>query len=174
MKRACIRTRRAWLLAQDGQGGPVARLLMNRHFRSCPECRDFAATAASITGRIPYPDYGPPPDRVARTLHLKAVAELARAREAERREENRMRVRQSLIGTCAGAAAAVLLAVALPGIYRDAARNDISGPAGGFVSDPASLEDNLDNLEDRLDCLRALIDDFDWNSTEGGNPCADT
>lgn len=167
MKRACVRARRAWLLDQDRPGGLWGRFRMNRHFRSCPDCRDFAAAASEIIARVRVPELAPPSDRVARELHLQAVAGLARAREAERIETGRSRGRQSLLGSFAGAAAALMLIFTLP---------EPAVPPGtsAGVSAPASLEDNLDGLQERLDCLRSLMDDINWNSLEGESICTDT
>lgn len=140
---------------------------MIRHLRNCADCRDFAAAAEDILARVPYPEFDPPSDRVARELHLKAVSELARARETDSIRTGRSRGRQSLLGSFAGAVAALILIMTHPGP---------AVPPGVSVgaSAPASLEDNLDSLEERMDCLRSVIDDINWNSLEGENPCIDT
>jgi hypothetical protein len=172
MKGSCTRTRRSWLLAQDGQANLWVRLTLGWHFRGCSSCRAFASAARAVCARMPEPDGGIPGAHVARALHLKAAAELAPARAQDQREENQLRVRQSLFGTLTGAAAALLFAFMTPtGI-------DIPSPgtsaASTIASEATSLDDKMDSLEDRLKCLQALIDDFNWNSLEGGDPCADT
>ncbi len=167
MKGACARARRAWLLAQDGRAGIWGRLAMKRHFRVCADCRDFIADAEAIFARAPRPEFAPPSDRVAGALHIEAAAALYAAREAERLEIARSRSRQSLVGSLAGACAALALLLALPG-------PGLPPAPPGTTSGPAVLDDNIESLEDRMNCLRNLVDDFNWNSLEGESPCIDT
>jgi hypothetical protein len=184
MNLSCARARRRMLMNEGGNAGWLSRILLARHLKDCPSCREFSASVGIVTRKLAPAILETPPDRVSRRLRQMGRDSLARVVERAGTLEFRRRIRQSLLGGFAGAAAALLLASLNPlasfgpaGSYpllgatlQEELRemDDTDAPAAG------TLEERLDGLEQKLRCLEIAIDEFNWNSLEGGNPCVDT
>jgi len=189
MNHSCARTQRRWLRAQDGTLGWWGHIWLNRHLAGCPACRAFAQDAAAVATQWAALPLAEPGNHLRRALHHRAAEELNAVRRRTRHAEARRWSYALLGGTAAAVTTGLLVAFLNPSLFqghRDQWREIDDGlerlrqqlvqeeqhPTTNFTW--ISLEEHLDTVEKRLDCLKLQTEQLTWNSLEGGDPCADS